>query len=505
MHPCHRHGFAGPQAVAGDSQRQTHPRVDTLVCCGCETAWLAGRFTCRGGKIWESPGSVKGGFRRFFAKILDFGLRLTLCSLRAAMLNSGYGIRRIVCHWIQNDLSRQHAKIPTMSRRGTVKNSEPMPRRSLPTPLVLVLSLAGGVILGTAAYTVRHWLVPAAQVAADRKATSTSPPTVANSTEPPGQAPEGMVWIPGGEFSMGCADPTLCVDGGHEKMPDARPIHRVFVDGFWMDKTDVTNEQFAKFVAATGYVTIAEQTPKAEDFPGVPPENIDVVPGSMVFTPTPGPVPLNNLLQWWRYEHGANWRHPEGPKTDIRRREKYPVVQIAFPDAVAYAKWAGKRLPTEAEWEFAARGGLAGKVYAWGDDFHPDGRYMANTFQGTFPVKDTGKDGFAGIAPVAQFPPNGYGLYDMSGNVWQWCSDWYRPDYYEALSAAGRAARNPQGPEAPFDPAEPTQAKRVHRGGSFLCTDQYCTRYMVGTRGKGEINTASNHVGFRCVMPATAR
>ncbi|HEV2970459.1 MAG TPA: formylglycine-generating enzyme family protein [Pirellulales bacterium] len=364
-----------------------------------------------------------------------------------------------------------------MNRRATTKNSELRPRRSLPTALVLVMSLAAGGILGTGAYAVRHWFVSA--------------------------DPEGMVWIPGGEFSMGCADPTLCVDGGHEKMPDARPIHRVYVDGFWMDKTDVTNEQFAKFVAATGYVTIAEQTPKAEDFPGAPLEYL--VAGSTVFTPTPGPVPLNDYLQWWRYEHGANWRHPEGPKSDIKGREKYPVVQIAYPDAVAYAKWAGKRLPTEAEWEFAARGGLAGKVYAWGDDFHPNGKYMANTFQGTFPVKDTGEDGFAGIAPVAQFPPNGYGLYDMSGNIWQWCSDWYRPDYYEALSAASRVARNPQGPDTPFDPAEPTQAKRVHRGGSFLCTDQYCTRYMVGTRGKGEINTASNHLGFRCVMPATPR
>ncbi|HEV3416733.1 MAG TPA: formylglycine-generating enzyme family protein [Pirellulales bacterium] len=378
-----------------------------------------------------------------------------------------------------------------MSRHTTAKNSEPMPRRLLPAPLVLVLSLAAGAILGTAIYAVRHWLVAAAQA-------------IANSTEPAGPAPEGMVWIPGGEFSMGCTDPTLCVDGGHETMPDARPIHRVFVDGFWMDKTDVTNEQFAKFVAATGYVTIAEQTPKAEDFPGALPENL--VAGSTVFTPTPGPVaPLNNYLQWWRYEPGANWRHPAGPKSDIHGREKYPVVQIAYPDTVAYAKWAGKRLPTEAEWEFAARGGLERKIYAWGDDFHPNGRYMANTFQGTFPFGDTGEDGFAGIAPVAQFPPNGYGLFDMSGNVWQWCSDWYRPDYYETLSAASRVARNPQGPDTPFDPAEPTQAKRVHRGGSFLCTDQYCTRYMVGTRGKGEINTASNHLGFRCVMPATAR
>ena len=285
-------------------------------------------------------------------------------------------------------------------------------------------------------------------------------------------------------------------------MNDARPIHRVYVDRFWIDKTDVTNEQFAKFVEATGYVTIAEQTPKAEDFPGAPPENL--VAGSTVFTPTDQPVPLDNYLQWWRYVHGANWRHPEGPQSNIEGREKYPVVQVAYADAAAYAKWAGKRLPTEAEWEFAARGGLAGKVYAWGDDFHPGGKFMANTFQGQFPVKgtDTGEDGFAGIAPVAQFPPNGYGLFDMSGNVWQWCSDWYRPDYYEVLAAAGGIARNPRGPDASFDPDQPDQKVRVHRGGSFLCTDQYCTRYMVGTRGKGDENTASNHLSFRCVKSA---
>jgi formylglycine-generating enzyme required for sulfatase activity len=314
-----------------------------------------------------------------------------------------------------------------------------------------------------------------------------------------------MAWIPGGEFSMGCADPRLCVDGGHEAMDDARPVHRVYVDGFWMDKTDVTNEQFAKFVAATRYVTVAEQTPQAKDFPGAPPENL--VAGSTVFTPTDKPVPLDNYFQWWDYVPGANWRHPQGPDSDIKGREKYPVVQIAYPDAVAYARWAGKRLPTEAEWEFAARGGLTGATYAWGDDLHPAGKFMANTFQGRFPVRgrDTADDGFAGLAPVAQFPANGYGLFDMSGNVWQWCSDWYRADYYAQLAAQGGAARNPQGPDTSFDPAEPTQKKRVHRGGSFLCTDQYCTRYMVGTRGKGEENTAANHLGFRCVMSPTTK
>jgi formylglycine-generating enzyme required for sulfatase activity len=371
--------------------------------------------------------------------------------------------------------------------------------------VILLLALALGGALGTGVFAVRHWMAPSSQSGDGHNAPAMSArsvqagfrPTVVNPAAAPGSAPEGMVWIPGGEFSMGCADPTFCTEGGRDPMIDSRPIHRVYVDGFWMDKTDVTNEQFAKFVEATGYVTIAEQTPKAEDFPGAPQENL--VAGSTIFTPTPAPVPLDNHYRWWRYEHGANWRHPDGPKSDIRGREKYPVVHIAYPDAVAYAKWAGKRLPTEAEWEFAARGGLSGAMFAWGDEFHPGGHAMANTYQGQFPVKDAGADGFAGIAPVAQFPPNGYGLYDMSGNVWQWCSDWYRPDYYEALAATGKVNRNPQGPDVPFDPAEPTEPKRVHRGGSFLCTDQYCSRYIVGTRGKGEVNTASNHVGFRCV------
>ncbi len=281
---------------------------------------------------------------------------------------------------------------------------------------------------------------------------------------------------------------------------DALPIHRVYVDGFWMDATEVTNEQFAMFVEATGYVTVAERTPTQEEFPTAPPENL--VAGSTVFTPTPFPVPLDNYFQWWRYEPGASWRYPEGPGTDLERGEEYPVVQIAYDDAAAYAKWAGKRLPTEAEWEFAARGGMAGKLYAWGEELQPGGKFVANIYQGKFPLEDgdTGEDGFVGIAPVAQFPPNGYGLYDMSGNVWEWCSDWYRPDSYAELAAGGRVARNPQGPLSPFDPAEPTEKKRVHRGGSFLCTDQYCTRYMIGTRGKGEVSTGSNHVGFRTVM-----
>lgn len=307
-----------------------------------------------------------------------------------------------------------------------------------------------------------------------------------------------MVWIPGGEFSMGssgeCGGRSCCSSA---TVADAQPIHRVYVDGFWMDETDVTNAEFEKFVEATGYRTVAEITPTKEQFPTAPPENL--VAGSVVFTPTPKPVPLDDHYQWWSYVRGANWRHPTGPGSSIKGHGNDPVVQVAYDDALAYAKWAGKRLPTEAEWEFAQRGGLSGKLYAWGDEFKPHEKFMANTYQGIFPVKDTGEDGFAGISPVKSFPPNGYGLYDMAGNVWQWCSDWYRADTYAGQAAGNAVTRNPKGPESSLDPSEPGLAKRVQRGGSFLCTDQYCTRYMAGTRGKGEPDTGTNHLGFRCV------
>ncbi|GMV82892.1 MAG: hypothetical protein AMXMBFR7_40760 [Planctomycetota bacterium] len=308
--------------------------------------------------------------------------------------------------------------------------------------------------------------------------------------------PDGMVWIPGGEFSMGCDDPRECPCGGPDAMSDARPIHRVYVDGFWMDKTEVTNAQFARFVQATGYVTVAERVPTKEEFPTAIPENL--VAGSAVFTPTTTQVPLEDHSRWWQYQPGANWRHPEGPHSNWEGREHYPVVHIAFEDAAAYCNWAGKRLPTEAEWEFAARGGMQGKRYPWGDEFRPNGSWRANTYQGEFPVRDFGEDGFVGLAPVAQFQPNAYGLNDMAGNAWEWCSDWYRSDYYSRLSLEGGLTLNPQGPDVPFDPVEPGVRKRVQRGGSFLCTDQYCTRYWVGARGKGEVSTSTNHVGFRC-------
>jgi sulfatase modifying factor 1 len=322
-------------------------------------------------------------------------------------------------------------------------------------------------------------------------------PTIPNKTPAPGVAPKGMVWIPGGEFSMGAQSAAHMNMVGMQATVDSRPIHRVYVNGFYMDKTDVTNGQFAEFVRATKYVTVAERKPSAADYPTAPPENL--VAGSVVFTAPDHAVPLNDHMEWWSYVKGANWRHPSGPKSSIVGKDNYPVVQVAFEDAEAYAKWAHKRLPTEAEWEFAARGGLAGKPYVWGDEFQPGGKWMANTHQGHFPNQDTGTDGFVGASPVGKFPPNGYGLFDMAGNVWQWTSDWYRPDYYEQLASAGGVAKNPQGPSFPYDPTEPTEKKKVHRGGSYLCTDQYCSRYMVGTRGKGEVTTGTNHLGFRCV------
>jgi formylglycine-generating enzyme len=258
------------------------------------------------------------------------------------------------------------------------------------------------------------------------------------------------VWTPGGKFSMGSDEP---------QFPDARPQHRVHVDAFHMDKTLVTNAEYAAFVRATGYVTVAEQVPNAKDYPGASPEKLVV--GSVVFAPPATAVALNNQYQWWEFVKGANWRHPEGPQSDLHGRLNHPVVQVACDDAVAYCSWAGGRLPREAEFEYAARRGLERKRYAWGDEFRPGGTFMANTFQGHFPDNNTAEDGYASTSPVGSFPANSYGLYKMAGNAREWTSDWYRPDYYQTLAATGKVTQNPRGPSDSFDPGEPGIPKRV--------------------------------------------
>jgi formylglycine-generating enzyme len=321
--------------------------------------------------------------------------------------------------------------------------------------------------------------------------------TVPNILNEKVNTPSGMVLITGGEFSMGGVNPTgMSNSGGKETMDDARPIHKVYVNPFFMDATEVTNAQFSAFVKATNYITIAERKPTQAEFPTAPSENL--VAGSVVFTPPAQDVQLDNYFQWWTYVKGANWKHPTGVESNIQGKENYPVVHIAWDDATTYAKWAGKRLPTEAEWEFAARGGNTGWLYTWGNQMQNVKEWKANTFQGKFPNQNTAADGFLNAAPVKQYPSNSYGLYDMSGNVWEWCSDWYRPDYYATLHKQG-VVNNPKGPSDSYDPAEEGIKKRVHRGGSFSCTDQYCTRYMVGTRGKAEPSSGADHIGFRCV------
>lgn len=309
---------------------------------------------------------------------------------------------------------------------------------------------------------------------------------------------EGMVQIPGSQFIMGASD--------KEGRLDEYPQHRVKINSFWMDATEVTNAQFKKFVEATGYVTTAEIKPDWEEMKkqlpsGTPkPDESLLVAASLVFIPTSSAVSLNDASQWWTWTQDANWKHPQGPTSSIKGKDNYPVVHVSWDDANAYAKWAGKRLPTEAEWEFAARGGLVNKKYFWGDEDPEKGKPKANIWQGKFPYLNTSIDKFTGAAPVKSFVPNKFGLYDMAGNVWEWCSDWYTPEYYKELSSA--LSTNPKGPAKSYDPMEPTVPKRVVRGGSFLCNASYCKGYRVTARMKSSPDTGLEHTGFRCVTDA---
>ncbi|PPQ18955.1 gliding motility-associated lipoprotein GldK [Bradyrhizobium sp. AC87j1] len=306
-----------------------------------------------------------------------------------------------------------------------------------------------------------------------------------------------MVWIDGGTFRM----------GSDRHYPEEAPLHRVTVDGFWIDRTPVTNRQFKAFVNATGHVTLAEQVPHAEDYPGALREMLYA--GSLVFNSPKRVKTLTDWTKWWSFMKGANWRRPYGSKSNIKDLDEHPVVHVAYADALAYAEWAGKDLPTEAEWEFAARGGLDGAEYAWGDALMPGGRHMTNTWQGSFPVRNLGEDGFERTSPVTAFPPNGYGLYDMIGNVWEWTSDWWSAAHQPDSGKACCIPKNPRGgPErGSLDPRQPfiPIPRKVLKGGSHLCAPNYCRRYRPAARHAEPIETSASHVGFRCVTRALRR
>jgi len=300
-----------------------------------------------------------------------------------------------------------------------------------------------------------------------------------------------MVWIPGGTFTM----------GSDRHYAEERPAHRVRVDGFWIDRTPVTNAAFRAFVEATGYVTVAEIAPRAEDYPGALPDMLRA--GSLVFTPPAHRVDLRDWSQWWRYQFGADWRHPTGPANSLDGLDDHPVVHVAHADAQAFARWAGKALPSEAEWEFAARGGLEGAEFAWGDELTPGGRHMANTWQGRFPYENRREDGFERTSPVFAFPANGYGVHDMIGNVWEWTDDWYSAAHAPDAPKACCIPHNPRGGRegASYDPRQPALRipRKVLKGGSHLCAPSYCRRYRPAARHAQPVDTSASHVGFRCV------
>ena len=309
------------------------------------------------------------------------------------------------------------------------------------------------------------------------------------SLRPPTAPPsKDMTWIPGGTFSMGSED----------FYPEEGPVRRVEVDGFWMDRHPVTVAEFRRFVRATGYVSVAERPLDAAMYPDA--DSQLLVPGALVFRKTPGPVNLDDYRNWWRYVPGADWRHPEGPGSTLHGRERHPVTQVAFEDAEACAAWAGKQLPTEAEWEFAARGGLEGKAFVWGDDHFPKGKAMANTWQGEFPWQNLLLDRYEGTSPVGRFPPNGYGLVDMAGNVWEWTSDFFTSRQGEEAEHACCAPRNPHVTDPDPSLAHETIARRVTKGGSHLCAPNYCLRYRPAARQGEAVDTATGHIGFRCIV-----
>src|SRR5271170_2498248 len=302
-----------------------------------------------------------------------------------------------------------------------------------------------------------------------------------------------MVWIPGGTFKM----------GSERFYPEENPVHEVCVDGFWMDRYAVTNDQFARFAVDTGYETVAERVPDAEDYPGAPPESL--VPGASVFHKTPRPVDTRDYTNWWTWVPGANWSHPFGPESSIEGIENHPVVHVADEDAQAYARWAGKELPTEAEWEFAARGGIDGAAFTWGNEHFPNGKAMANTWQGEFPWQNLLVDGYEGTAPVGSFPPNEFGLYDMAGNVWEWTADWFIPLHGQGkIKSCCGPVSNPRilSSDLSYDPAQPEFhiPRKVVKGGSFLCAPNYCLRYRPAARQPQMIDSGMSHLGFRCVI-----